>query len=102
MVEILTTESGVRVLPFTSKLTGEEIEALLQEWEYDPHRFDDDDLDTPAPIYDKYGNPTVETMDAFYESEHGLGEETTLEELFAWVDSLKEDEKSTGSAKVSA
>lgn len=102
MVEILTTKSGVRVLPFTRKLTGEEIEELLKDWEYDPHRFDDDDLDTPAPIYDQYGNPTVETMDAFYESENGLCEETTLDELFGWVDSLKEHEESTRIAKVSA
>lgn len=36
MVEILTTKSGVRVLPFTRKLTGEEIEELLKDWEYGP------------------------------------------------------------------
>ena len=41
-------------------------------------------------------------MDAFYESEHRLCKETTLDELFAWVDGLKEDEKTTGIAKVSA
>ena len=44
--------------------------------------------DKPAPIFDKYGNPTPETLQAFYEIENGLTEETTLEELQAWIDSL--------------
>lgn len=56
----------------------------------DPHRFDDDDIDTPAPIYDQCGNPTVETMDAFYESENGLCEETTLDELFEMLNTHSE------------
>ena len=81
----------VLTLPFTRKLTPEELDELLDNWEYDPHRFDDYDADDSAelsPIYDRYGNPTVETMDAMYESLHGIGEETTLEELQAWADSL--------------
>ena len=44
--------------------------------------------DKPAPIFDRYGNPTPETLQAFYEIENGLTEETTLEELQAWIDSL--------------
>lgn len=88
MEATITRKKPLKTLPYTRKLTGEEIEELLKNWDYDPHRFDDDDLDDPAPIYDQYGNPTVETMDALYEEEHGLGEETTIEELFAWVDSL--------------
>ncbi|MBQ7154506.1 MAG: hypothetical protein IJR85_02985 [Synergistaceae bacterium] len=79
----------VLTLPFTRKLTPEELDELLDNWEYDPNRYDDyDDDDEIRPVYDRYGNPTVETMDAMYESLHGLGEETTLEELQAWVDSL--------------
>ncbi|MBR0256750.1 MAG: hypothetical protein IJQ58_03350 [Synergistaceae bacterium] len=71
-------------LPYTRKLTGEEIEALLDSWDYDPHRFDDDDYDDEiAPLFDEYGNPTVAMMDAFYEDRHDLGETVTLEELFA-------------------
>ena len=46
------------------------------------------DENEPAPIFDKYGNPTPETLQAFYEVEHGLTEETTLEDLQAWIDSL--------------
>lgn len=72
-------------LPYTRKLTSEEIDKLLDNWDYDPHRFDDDDdyEDEISPIFDNYGNPTVEMMDALYEAEHDLGEAVTLEELFA-------------------
>ncbi|MBR1657742.1 MAG: hypothetical protein IJ697_04670 [Synergistaceae bacterium] len=91
-MEILMTNSGVRVLPFKRKLTGKEIEELLKHWDYDPNRFDNDDLDTPSPVYDEYGNPTVETMDAFYEEEHGIGEETSLDELLVWSSGLRHEE----------
>lgn len=93
-MKLAMTKSGVRVLPFTRKLTPEEFAEILENWEYDPNRFDDDDLDTPAPIYDAYGNPTVETIDAMYESLHGLCEAVTLEELSGWVDGLKDEEHS--------
>ena len=69
----------------TRKLTEEEIEEILANWDYDPSYYDDDDSDEVAPIWDKYGNPTRETLDAMYESRHGLCEEMTVEEAIAEI-----------------
>ncbi|MBR0317376.1 MAG: hypothetical protein IJQ99_10975, partial [Synergistaceae bacterium] len=44
--------------------------------------------DKPAPIFDRYGNPTPETLQAFYEIENGLTEEMTLEEFNAQLDEI--------------
>ena len=69
------------------KLTDEEIEEILANWVYDPSYYDDydDDSDVPAPVWDKYGNPTRETLDAMYESRHGIGYVMTLEEAIAEI-----------------
>ena len=71
----------------TRKLTAEEIEALIENYDYDPNwddGIDDDDDDCEIePLYDKYGNPSESMIRSFYESRHGLGEVVTLEELFA-------------------
>ena len=37
------------------------------------------------PLFDAYGNPTPETLQAFYEVEHGLTEEVSFEELMEWA-----------------
>ena len=42
----------------------------------------------PEPLFDKYGNPTPETLEAIYEVENGLTEEVTLEELLAEFDEI--------------
>ena len=66
---------------FDHKLTDEEIEEVLENWNYDPSYYDeDDDSDVPAPVFDKYGNPTRETLDAMYEERHGIGYVMTVEE----------------------
>ena len=73
----------------TRKLTEEEIEELIENYDYNSSVYDEDDDSTALdPVYDIYGNPTESTIRALYESRHGIGEETTLNELLAWVDSL--------------
>ncbi len=42
----------------------------------------------PSYIFDRYGNPTPETLEAFYESEHGLAEPITLEEFNSQLDEI--------------
>ena len=76
---------NVRYLPFTRKLTDDELGEIIDNWEYDPNRYDNDVEDyEPHPFYDEYGNPSVEHLDAIYEGQHGIGSEPmTLEELFA-------------------
>ncbi len=50
--------------------------------DYKPDYMNDKEHKT---IFDIYGNPTPETLRAFYEVEHGLTEEVSLEELRAWA-----------------
>lgn len=69
---------------FDHKLTPEELEEVLANWDYDPRYYDDDDdddCDVPAPLWDIYGNPTRETLDAMYESRHGIGYVMTLDDM---------------------
>ena len=74
---------------FDHKLSDEELAEVLANWDYDPSYYDDeDDCDVPAPVRDRFGNPTRETLDAMYETEHGLTEPTAVEDLLSWVDSL--------------
>ena len=39
----MTKKIPLKTLPYTRKLTDNEIEELLKNWDYDPHRFDDED-----------------------------------------------------------
>ncbi|MBR2208400.1 MAG: hypothetical protein IJ859_06280 [Synergistaceae bacterium] len=48
----------------------------------DDNYFDDGE---PEPLFDEYGNPTPETLQAFYEIENGLTEKVSFEELMAWA-----------------
>ena len=77
---------------FDRKLTDEEIRELIDNFDYDAwledYYNDDDDATEPVPVWDRFGNPTRDTIAAKYESEHGLTEPTTLEDLLSWVDSL--------------
>ncbi len=59
--------------------------ATLTKPAYEEELFTEDEEYKPVPIFDKYGNPTPETLEAFYESEHGLTEPVTFEELIAWA-----------------
>lgn len=51
------------------------------------YKLADDDFDDgePEPLFDKYGNPTPETLEAIYEIENGLTEEVSFEELMSWA-----------------
>ena len=70
---------------FDHKLTPDELEEVLANWDYDPSYYDDDDCDVPSPLWDIYGNPTRETLDAMYESRHGIGYVMTVEEAIAEI-----------------
>ncbi len=85
MEEVLTRRKG---FVFNRKLTDEETENIIRNYDYDPHWDECDDDDT-EPVHDKFGNLTESTVRALYESRHGIGEETTLDELFSWIDSLE-------------
>ena len=73
----------------TRKLTEEEIEELIENYDYDPKYldpdYDDDDSDEVEPIWDRFGNPTESTIRAMYESRHGICEELTVEEAIAEI-----------------
>ena len=82
MEEVMTRRKWVAP---TRKLTVEEVEELIENYDYDPNwdeDIDDDDYEI-EPVYDKFGNPTESMIRSFYESRHGLGEVVTLEELLA-------------------
>lgn len=51
----------------------------------DDNYFDDGE---PEPLFDEYGNPTPETLQAFYEIENGLTEKMTLDEFLAELDEI--------------
>ena len=80
---------------FDHKLTDEEIEELIENYDYDPKYLDPDyDDGESEPIYDRFGNPTESTIRALYESRHNIvSEPMTLDELFAeWDEILQETE----------
>ncbi len=89
MEEVLTRPKQSYV--FDRKLTDEEIRGLVENYDYTPYWDEDPDNDEGTeldPVYDRYGNPTESTIRAMYESLHGIGEETTLDDMLAWIDSL--------------
>ena len=70
----------------TRRLTDEEIEEILANWDYDPDydgEYEEYNENGLPLIDDEFGNPTYGTFEAMYETRHGLGEEVTLEELLA-------------------
>ena len=80
---------------FDHKLTDEEIESLIENYDYDPKYLDpdyDDGGTELEPVWDKYGNPTEATIRAMYEDRHDIGSEPmTLDELFAeWTQIYEE------------
>ena len=74
---------------FDRKLTDEEIRWLIDNFDYDAwledYYNDDDDAEEPEPVWDKFGNPTRDTIAAKYEAEHGIGEIMTVEEAIAEI-----------------
>lgn len=77
---------------FDHKLTGEEIESLIENYDYDPKYLDpdyDDGGNELEPVWDKYGNPTEATIRAMYEDRHDIGERMTYEEFDSWLDDMR-------------
>ncbi len=48
----------------------------------------DDEEYVPEAVYDRYGNPTRDTIAAMYEAEHGITEVMTLDEFHGFLSSL--------------
>ena len=63
-------------------------EATLTRPNYEEDLLTEDEEYKPVPIFDKYGNPTPETLQAFYEAEHGLVDIMTLDEFKAELDEI--------------
>lgn len=78
---------------FDRKLTDEEIRELIDNFDYEAYEEETsyDDY-VPAPVWDRFGNPTRDTIAARYEVEHGLIEgPMTVDEFFAELDALREE-----------
>ena len=77
---------------FDRKLTDEEIRELIDNFDYDAwledYYNDDDDATEPEPVWDRFGNPTRDTIAAKYEAEHGLCEAMTFEEFCEELDEV--------------
>ena len=76
---------------FDHKLTREEIEELVDNYDYDPKYLDPDyeDPDDDGILFDRFGNPTEHMIRAMYEDEHDIGETFTPEEFFAQLDEMR-------------
>lgn len=74
---------------FDRKLTDEEIRELIDNFDYAAYEAEAyaDDSYEPGPIWDRYGNPTRDTIAAMYEDKHDIGDTLTWEEF---CDELKE------------
>ena len=95
MEEVMTRPKQSYV--FDRKLTDEEIEELIENYDYDPKYLDpdyDDGGTELEPAYDRFGNPTEALIRLMYENRHGLAqysEPMTLDELFAeWAQIYEE------------
>lgn len=72
---------------FDRKLTDEEIERLIEDYEYTPEYEDDG-----GAIWDKYGNPTEATIRAMYEGRHDIGTDPmTFDEFSSLLDEWREE-----------
>ena len=87
MEEVLTSPKQSYV--FDRKLTDEEVRELIDNFDYEAWLADYDEEGEPEPVWDRFGNPTRDTIAAKYEAEHGIGERMTLEEFFAELDELR-------------
>ena len=76
---------------FDRKLTEEEIEELVENYDYDP-AYDQDEDREPEPMYDRYGNPTRDTIAAMYEMRHRITHDRmTLDEFHSWMSEMYEE-----------
>ena len=69
------------------KLSPEEIEAILEHWDYNPdeaEQYEECNSKGIPLIDDRFGNPTYGTFEAMYEARHGIYYELTLDELFSF------------------
>ncbi len=78
---------------FDRKLSDDEIEELIENYDYDPKYLDPDYDDGGTeldPVYDRFGNPTESLIRALYEDRHDIGSEPmTLDEFFAELNELR-------------
>lgn len=85
-MEALTTKPKQSYV-FDHKLTDEEIEELIENYDYDPKYLDpdyDDGGTELEPVHDRFGNPSEALIRALYEARHDIcSEPMTLDELFA-------------------
>ena len=95
MEEVMTKPKQSYV--FDHKLTDEEIEQLIENYDYDPKYLDPDydDGNTELELlHDRFGNPMEPLIRMWYERRHGLdvySEPMTLDELFAeWAQIYEE------------
>ncbi len=90
------TEKKKQSYVFDRKLTDEEIEELIENYDYDPKYLDpdyDDGGTELEPVWDKFGNPTEATIRALYEKEHDIGTgPMTMDEFDSWLDELRAEE----------
>lgn len=74
---------------FDHKLSDEEIRELIDNFDYEAYEAEAfDDNYVPEPVWDRFGNPTRDTIASKYEVEHGLTEVMTLEEFHDFLRSL--------------
>ena len=90
-----TVEKKKQSYVFDRKLTDEEIDELIENYEYDPKYLDPNyDGEDDGPLFDKFGNPTETWIRMKYEDIHNLpvySEPMTLDELFAeWAQIYEE------------
>ena len=79
---------------FDHKLTDEEIEELIENYDYDPKYLDpdyDDGGTELEPVYDRFGNPSEALIRALYEERHDIGETLTWEEFCDELQELYEE-----------
>lgn len=93
------TEKKKQSYVFDRKLTDEEIEELIENYDYDPKYLDpdyDDGGTELEPVWDKFGNPTEATIRALYEDRHDIGDTMTWEEFCDELQELYEETEPCG------
>ena len=76
------------------KLTKEEIDELVRDFDYESYLADFDEDADPEPSYDEYGNPSRDTLAWMYERDHDISYPFSWDEL----DEILEETESCGSS----
>lgn len=79
---------------FDRKLTKEEIDELVRDFDYESYLADLDEDADPEPSYDEYGNPLRDTLAWMYERDHDISYSFSWDEL----DEILEETESCGSS----